>query len=128
MHIENKTILIVDDEFELLEIYKDLFEAENFEVLTAISGEEALNIYQNNSSIKLIISDSKMSGMSGVELLKKLKAQAKEILPMFYLATGDNTQDENLIKSFGATRLILKPFDVEEIINFIKKDLELEKN
>ncbi len=121
---KKNTILIVDDEVELLEIYKDLLEAEGFEVQTAISAEVAICIYQQDSSIKLIISDSKMSGMSGLELFKKIKPQGHQLFPIFYLATGDNTQDEAMVKSLGVTRLVLKPFDVDEIIELIKKDLE----
>jgi CheY-like chemotaxis protein len=117
---EKKLILFVDDEAEILEMYRELFEADGFGVLTAGSAIEALEIYKKNQNIKLIISDSKMKEMSGLDFLKTLKVLYKTI-PVFYLATGDPDISEDFIKSVGGNGLLLKPFDLDEILVTINK-------
>ena len=119
-----RTILIVDDENDLLEMYKELFEFEGFKVLTAASANEAIKIYRDNSLIDLIISDSNMGAVSGLDFLKMLKDNNNEI-PPFYLATGAFDYTEIEIQKRGATRLILKPFDIDDILEKIKLDLKI---
>ena len=117
------SILIVDDEKELLEMYREFFETDGFEVTTASSAREGFEAYRNNLDIRLIISDSTMCGMSGIEFLKALKA-GYQTIPVFYLATGAFEQSEEYIKSLGGHGLVLKPFDLDEILVKIKKDLK----
>lgn len=124
MSSDKISILIVDDEEDLLEMYRELFEMEGFHVFTSTSAKEALVIYSNQPDIKLIISDANMGDISGIEFLKLLKANYSTI-PVFYLATGAIEQTEEQIKSLGGTGLVLKPFDLDEILNRIKKDLNL---
>lgn len=119
-----RTILIVDDENDLLEMYKELFEFEGFKVLTAASANEAIKIYRDNSLIDLIISDSNMGAVSGLDFLKMLKDNNNEI-PPFYLATGAFDYTEIEIQKRGASRLILKPFDIDDILEKIKLDLKI---
>lgn len=119
-----KTILIVDDECDLLEMYKELFEFEGFTVITANSANEAFNLYKNNPAINLIISDSNMGTIGGLDFLKMLKENYNEI-PPFYLATGAFDFSEAEIQNRGGRRLILKPFDIDDILGKIKLDLNI---
>jgi CheY-like chemotaxis protein len=119
-----KTILIVDDEQDLLEMYKELFEFEGFKVLTASGVHEALDIYKNFPKINLIISDSNMGVLSGLDFLKTLKENFGDI-PPFYLATGAFDFSESEIQKQGGSRLILKPFDIDDILEKIKIDLKI---
>lgn len=119
-----KTILIVDDENDLLEMYKELFEFEGYNVLTAAGAHEAVDIYKNHSSISLIISDSNMGAVSGLDFLKMLKENSIN-LPPFYLATGAFDYTEIEIQKRGASRLVLKPFDIDDILEKIKIDLNI---
>jgi CheY-like chemotaxis protein len=121
---EKIPILIVDDEKELLEMYREFFEMDGFEVTTASSALEGIKVYGSNLNIRLIISDSNMGEMSGVEFLKVLKSTYQTI-PIFYLSTGELSQSEEYIKSLGGHGLLLKPFDLDEILIKIKKDLKL---
>lgn len=118
------SLLIVDDEPDLLEMYRELFEMDGFVVYTATSAQEALNVYQTHQNIKLIISDANMGEMSGIDLLKALKKNYQTV-PVFYLATGAMEQTEEDIKALGGTGLVLKPFDLDEILLRIKRDLKL---
>lgn len=117
-------ILIVDDEIELLEMYRELFGMDGFEVFTASSAVEGLEVYKNHKEIQLIISDSNMGDMSGTQFLKTLKATYHTI-PVFYLSTGSLDQTEEDVKSLGGHGLVLKPFDLDEILTKIRKDLNL---
>lgn len=119
-----KHILIVDDEKDLLDMYRDLFEWEGFKVTTASSALSGLEAFKNNLDICLIISDSNMGELSGLDFLEMLKSKYQTI-PVFYLSTGCILQTEEFIKSMGGHGLVLKPFDVDEIIIKIKKDLKL---
>jgi DNA-binding response OmpR family regulator len=115
------TILIVDDEQDLLEMYLDFFEMENFKVFSALSAKLGLEILAANPDIQVIISDSHMHGMSGLEFLNVLFKQKSSQL--FYLATGDLDQSDEEIKKLNGTGLLLKPFDMNEVIKRILKDL-----
>lgn len=117
-------ILIVDDDFEMLEMYRDLFEIEGFEMVASSSPLEALEIYKNNKNIKIIISDSNMREMSGLDFLRSLKELYKTI-PIFYIVTGDLDHSEESIKLLGGHGLVLKPFDLDEILIKIRADLKI---
>lgn len=124
MFSDKISVLIVDDEEDLLEMYRELFEMDGFTVFTATSAQEGLSLFQIHKDVKVIISDANMGDMSGVEFLKALKTQYQTI-PVFYLATGAVEQTEEEIKSLGGAGLVLKPFDLDEILVRIKKDLNL---
>lgn len=117
-------ILIVDDEEELLEMFKDFFEISGFDVLTATSANEALQVYKSNQNIRLIISDSEMQAMTGLDFLKNLKELYTKI-PLFYLSTGSIEKSDEDVKLLGGTGLFLKPFDIDEILIRIKNDLKI---
>jgi DNA-binding NtrC family response regulator len=115
-----KKILYVDDE----QINLLLFEANlkgKFEIITAESGNDALEVIANNKNIDVVISDMKMPFMNGVEFIKKAKSE----LPKagYYILTGYGMTDE--IKDALDKGLILKkfdkPFEICEIINEIEK-------
>ena len=122
--IDQFSLLIVDDEIDLVEMYKDFLESEGFNVLSAHSAEEALELISENSSIKLIISDSHMEKMSGLEFLSTIKNKLKKEI-FFYLATGDITNSEAELKKLGVTRLVLKPFELDDLVVNIKTDLKI---
>lgn len=124
MTTDKISILIADDEIDLLDMYRELFEADGFEVFTATSANDALDIYKNHQDIRVIISDSNMGEVSGLDLLKALKKNYQTI-PVFYLSTGALEITEDEIKSHGGNGLVLKPFDLDEILLRIKKDLNL---
>lgn len=116
------TLLLVDDEEDLLEMFKDFLEGEGLNVVTAPSGAEALKILDNRPDISLIISDSNMGKMSGLEFLKKAQ-EMKEICPPFYLSTGGTELSDNELKELGVARVILKPFDLDLVLDHIREDL-----
>ncbi len=115
-------ILIVDDEEDLLELCVDSFEMEGFNVSKAIDGKKALEVL-NSNEIHVVVSDAYMPEMSGEELLVEvLKLDSKT--PLFYLSTGAIDVTEEEIQSKGATGLVSKPFDMDDLIERIVGDIK----
>ena len=105
-------------------MYRELFEMDGFVVYTASSAMEALGVFKEHQDIKLVISDANMGDMSGIDLLQSLKKNY-QCVPLFYLATGAVEQTEEDIINMGGAGLVLKPFDLDEILLRIKRDLKL---
>ncbi|RJQ44150.1 MAG: response regulator [Nitrospiraceae bacterium] len=109
-------ILFVDDEKNVLQSLKRLFIDENYTVIIANSGEEALEVLKDNPNIGLIISDQRMPGMKGSEFLEK----AREILPdairMLLTGYADINAVADAINKGGASRYITKPWNDEELL------------
>lgn len=117
-------LLLVDDSEELLEMYQEVLQIEGVKTLVANSGQKALEICKANENVKAIISDCNMGEMSGVELLKILNKHY-EVMPIFYLLTGAfDISEESIIKD-GGKGIILKPFDLDEILEKLKKEIQL---
>ena len=116
-------ILLVDDDTDLLDTYEEALKIKDVMTLKARSGSEAYELCKIHKNIQVIISDSNMGEMSGMALLLKLRSHY-ETMPIFYLLTGsyDITQAE--VINAGGHDLILKPFDLDEILERIKKDIK----
>lgn len=115
--VKNKqTILIVEDEQIILEMYKDKFKSAGFRVVTAVDGKKALTRIKEGAD--LILLDILMPGLNGFEVLKKLRAQAttKDIPVIVLTNMGDtkSNQDRNLALSLGAQDYIIKSLSTPE--------------
>lgn len=117
-------LLIIDDDHDLLEMYEEIFVIPGVEVVTKASAQEALHFCQKEERVRVIISDANMGEMSGEELLVNLRSYY-ETMPVFYLLTGAFNLTEAEIKEKGGHGLILKPFDLNEILGRIKRDLKI---
>lgn len=123
MNKPTPVILIVDDDTDLLDMYQEVIQIDGVKTITAQSAKLALEVCQNNPGVQVIISDAHMGGVSGMQLLINLREYYQE-LPIFYLLTGDfDIEEEQIIKE-GGRGLILKPFDLFEILERIKKDIK----
>lgn len=114
-------ILIVDDEEDLLEVCADAFEFAGHQVRTALNVTQALKILETDR-FDAIISDSNMPDMSGEEFLAKIH---KDVIvgqkTQFYLATGAIDVNTKLLEENGASGVVTKPFDIDELIERIAK-------
>ncbi len=123
-------ILIVDDEENILSSIKRLllsegsFGEENLEVITAASGEKALQVLSDNPDIALIVSDQRMPGLSGVELLEQAKAITPNALRILLTGYADIKASIDAINRGGAYRYITKPWKDDELVQIIKEALE----
>lgn len=115
------TILIVDDELSMREFLKILLEKEGYTALTASDGEKAFEVIKNNK-IDLVISDIRMPGMGGLELLDRVKKD-KNKLPFIMITAFASPEDAVQAMKNGAYDYITKPFKVSEINTIIASAL-----
>jgi len=118
-----ETILIVDDEKNYLTILSAILEDEGFEVLTALGGQEALEIHKT-SDLDLILTDMKMPAMDGIELLENLKSVNPDLPVIMMTAHGTVDKAVEAIQK-GAYTYVLKPFDNERLIIYVKKAISM---
>ncbi|MCG8551262.1 MAG: sigma-54 dependent transcriptional regulator [Desulfobacterales bacterium] len=118
-------ILIVDDEKHYPMIIGEVLSEEGYAPFTASSGMEALDIL-NTQPIDLVLSDVKMPGMSGIDLLEKAK-QIKPDLPVIIMTAFGSVEKAVEAMHKGAYTFILKPFENEALIAHIAKALSVSK-
>lgn len=113
--MEQKRILIVDDESDLCEILSYNLSSAGYLVETAYSAEEALQM--DLSAFHLLLLDVMMPGMSGFELSRTIKRQPKTSnIPIIFL-TAKDTEDDTLHGfELGADDYITKPFSIREVL------------
>lgn len=123
-----KTILIVEDDQVTREALKALMESQNYYVLTAADGEEALQIYTRDwKTIALVVSDVVMPKMGGVALYRALMERWPEVKMLFI--TGHPLQGENqALLAEGGVAWLQKPFSVPDLNQAIQTLLEEEKD
>ena len=118
-----ETILIVDDEKNYLIILSAVLEEEGFEILTAQSGQEALEI-QKTSDLDLVLTDMKMPEMDGIELLENIKARDPDLPVVMMTAHGTVDKAVEAMQK-GAYTYILKPFDNERLTIYVNKAISV---
>jgi len=118
-----KTIMIVDDEPDVIYTIKQGLEKlnPNYKVVGAESGKKCLDFLENNQIPDLILLDIMMPGMSGWEVLNRLREKAKwRNIPVVFLTAKTDT----FSKTFGITvamDYIEKPFEIVDVKNRIGK-------
>ena len=112
---QNQRILVVDDEQDLLEILKFNLETEGYEVATASSAEEALQM--DIASFSLLLLDVMMGGMSGFAMARKLKEKPTTAnVPIIFLTARDTENDTVTGFNLGADDYMSKPFSLREVM------------
>jgi len=118
---QTKTILIVDDDLNVLEVLGARLSSSGFAILKAESAEEALQ-YLNNQPVDLMISDIKMPHKDGLTLFKEAKELYPELPVIFLTAHGTIPSAVSAVKS-GANDYLEKPFDGRELIQKVTRML-----
>lgn len=113
------TVLIVDDEKDIRETMKLNMELDDFNVLIASGGHEAIQVLTNNY-VDFIISDIRMPEGDGVSLLNYVKKYYQSI-PHVVLVSGYSEITAAEVKDLGGIDLISKPPDINNLVLMIKK-------
>lgn len=117
-------ILLVDDEPHLLMAVEDTLLEEGFRVVTAIDGEQALQIL-GAESVDLVVSDVMMPGMDGFELCRRVRHQTElGSLPFIFLTALGQRPDQRQGRESGGDAYLVKPFEPEELISVIRASLK----
>ncbi len=118
----NPRILVVDDEMIVCESCRRILEEEGYEVETALSGEEAFKKMRENP-FEIVITDLKMPGIDGMEVLRTLKKEYPETI--IIMITGFSTVETAVeAMKLGAFDYIPKPFTPDEVSIVVKKAIE----
>ena len=118
-------VLVVDDEQVIREILADFLAMEGFSVETAANGAKALELL-SRSHFDLVLSDLKMPGMGGLELLAAIQEYTPNIVTVIMTGFGTVETAIDAMKQ-GAYDYILKPFKVDEVVHTIRRGLEKQK-
>jgi two-component system NtrC family response regulator len=116
------TILVVDDEPNYLIVLSELLKEEGYETMTAQRGEEGLKIVEE-TDLDLVLTDMRMPGMGGLELLKAVKSYNKD-LPVIMITAFGEVEKAVVAMKAGAYNYLAKPFNNEELLLNIRKAIE----
>jgi CheY-like chemotaxis protein len=117
------TILWTDDEIDLLRPHILFLEGKGYEVLTARSGDEALEIIEANNNVSAILLDENMPGLTGLETLLKIK-QKKPGLPVVMIT---KSEEEHIMDDAIGSKIadyLIKPVNPNQILLSLKKTLD----
>ncbi len=120
--MSQRTILIVEDEELMRSILRRLLEGSGYEVVTADSAEAALSAFAENE-ISVTLTDIKMSGMDGIELLDRLKGIDPEALVVVMTAFSSVDTAVAALRK-GAYDYVTKPFVNEDILQTVKNAIQ----
>ncbi len=115
-------ILIVDDSLTTRTLEKNILEAAGFRVMTATTGEEALRALREQE-FDVVVSDVEMPNMTGFELTRRIKADARwRALPVILVTSLDSSQDRERGLEAGADAYLVKSrFDQDELLQVIQQ-------
>ena len=116
------TILIVDDDLNVLEVIDARLSSSGFRVLKAPGAEQALHILRNKA-IDLMISDMKMPGMGGLDLFSEVRESRPDLPVIFLTAYGSIPDAVSAVKA-GAVDYLAKPFDGHELLRKLREILK----
>jgi YesN/AraC family two-component response regulator len=116
----HKKVLYVDDEEINLRAFARLTR-KNFEVITAHSAKEALEILEKVQDIHIIVSDQRMPEMTGIELLTKAIEKAPDAIRIILTGYTDEQDIRKAINVCGIYRYLTKPWDEEELLNVLQQ-------
>lgn len=119
-------ILIVEDDLNLLEGIQTVLELDNYTVICAENGRQALNVLTKSPILpNLIVSDIMMPQMDGIELLKAVRDVPNWVrIPFIFLTAKGERQDIQRGKQLGVDDYLIKPFDADELLNAIDSKLK----
>ncbi len=117
------TILVVDDEPEMLRSIHDLLRLD-YQTLTCERGEEALKHLATNDDIRVILSDQRMPGMTGVELLRRAKEIRPEVTRLLFTGYADIRAVIDAINEGNVFRYLTKPWNLDEMLSILRQGVE----
>jgi DNA-binding NtrC family response regulator len=119
------TILVVDDEKEICDLFQKFLTQEGYQVFIATNGAEAISLGKRNR-LDLALVDIRMPGMDGIEVFQKLKKVKKDMEAIILTGYGTLKTAKEAMR-LGAYEYLTKPFDLGLVKNIIREALETKK-
>jgi len=115
-----KTVLVVEDDVDLIGIYKEILELHDYDVQTALNGEKGVEKFKQVKP-SLVIMDGDMPILDGYEAFKQIKAIDKDANVVIVTGFSEfEPKSQEAIKQ-GLIKVISKPLGVDELLNLAKK-------
>src|SRR6266480_4011014 len=121
-NMARKSILVVDDEKSQREILEMILSGEGYDVTTASSGEAAMK-FAKEHRFDLVLTDLKMTGMDGIELLQHLLALDSALIVILLTAHGTIDSAKEALRR-GAFDYLQKPYDKQALLETINRALD----
>jgi PleD family two-component response regulator len=113
--LDKPKILIVEDDLDLAEMLNAYFRVQNYEVLTAAWGREAVQI-TSDANVDLIVLDIRLPDIDGYEVCRQLRTQRRtQDVPIIFLTEKRDRVDKLQGLELGVVDYITKPFDIQEL-------------
>lgn len=123
--MEQKRILIADDEEDVVTTLQFTLEKEGYQCLTAYDGKEALDKAKRENP-DLIILDIMMPKMNGYEVSRLLKFDARfKHIPIVMLTARTQAKDKEIGRDTGADMYVTKPFEMDDLVSTVHNILKL---
>ena len=124
---EGETILMVEDNEDLLAAGREMLESLGYRVETAINGRKALQVFRASERIDLVVTDLVMPDMGGRELLRELKRIAPDLKALAVTGYAMRQDMEGLIED-GFLDVVHKPFDLDALAGAVRRILDEPSN
>lgn len=121
---ERVKILCVDDEKNVLRALRRVFLDDDYEILSALSGEEGLNLLRTDEEIQIVISDYRMPGLNGIDFLREVYRNWPNTIRMVLSGYADTAAVVEAINDGQIFKFIPKPWDEKELRTTIQMGLE----
>lgn len=121
--MEKLKLLYVDDEKVNLSNFKIAFNRQ-YQIITADSGQQALEIFKNNDDIAIVVADQRMPGMTGVELLYEIKNLNEDVVRIILTAYTEVPDIIEAINKGNIYHYIVKPWDETKLLHLLEKASE----
>ena len=115
-------VLIVDDEETVMETLRILVECDGHEVIGVTEGAKAIDIIRNDPMLDLVLTDLRMSPVSGMDVMREAK-KIKPDLRIIVISAFCDTQTIGEAQGLGCTTYLKKPFNITQVQEAIKSAL-----
>src|SRR3984957_6144788 len=119
-----KTILLVDDDNEIIDTMRTVFDGRGYRVLVARDGNAGLTVAERENP-DLIILDMMMPKKSGFLVLEKLKTRPGGLIPTIMITGNEGSRHRAYAEMLGVKDYIRKPFAMEKLVRSVEKVLGL---
>jgi len=119
-----KTILLVDDDTEIIESMRAVLENKGFRILVARDGNAGLTVAERENP-DLIVLDMMMPKKSGFLVLEKLKGRPGGLIPTIMITGNEGSRHRAYAEMLGVRDYIRKPFAMEKLVRSIEKVLDI---
>lgn len=127
--MDKNTILVVENEEVMLHGIREVLERENYQVMTALNGQQGLEVLKETGvEPDLILSDIMMPGMDGYEFIEAVREQLNWVdVPFIFLTAKTERKDHNKARALGADDYLHKPFQIDELILAVSSKIKLQE-